>query len=291
MGMALALVVGLVLTIYFRRTEGNGAPVPVRNTPAASLTVVTVAADGKETPFPDLKQAIQNATNADLRIILRSKGAGPFVLEATEAIDILAGSVTISGDPAAPPVLSVVLSGSEPFLKVGPRGILKLDHLAIQVEYQDKGRKAIPPLIASDGILSLSRCAVWTTDHDLASRAVASEGTRLTATGCWFGGFRQCLDIGIFAGTEVFLDQCMLIRDPDGDPAGGWAIRVRHETTHGSDQPRTVAIRRCTVSDACLLRADDFSPSAPLSVAVESSAVQSGALLTWKSEVPLRGKA
>ena len=247
-----------------------------------------VAPDGKETLFRDLKEAVRSATHhEDLRIILRGNKAEPFRVESAEALEILAGSVTIGGDPAAGVVLIVAMTGADPFLRVGPRGILKLDNLAIQVEYEGKGRKAVPPLIASDGALFLSRCALWTTDPSPISRAVGSEGTRFLATGCWFGGFRQCLDIGIFAGTEVLLEQCMLIRNPDADPAGGWVIRVRHETTHGSDRPRAVALRRCTVSDACLLRADDFSPSSPLSVSIEGSAVQAGALLTWKTESAL----
>ena len=40
---------------------------------------------------------------------------------------------------------------------------------------------------------------------------------------------------------------------------------------------RKLTLRRCTIRDACLLRADDFHPAAPLGVTIEETAVQAGA--------------
>ena len=283
LGLVLALSAGVVLTISLRRTGPGRGAASGKNEGPADLIVAVVAPDGKETKLRDLREALRFDTRGDLRIVLRGLGSGPLRLESSGVLEVLSGSVTIAGDPAGRPVLDVVLSGSDPFLRVGPRAKLKLEGLAIRVEYAGQGRKA-PPLIESCGTLLLERCSFWTTDQAVESGAVSSEGTRLAATGCWFGGFRQCLDVGAFAGTEVTLEQCMVIRSPGSDPAGGWAIRVRHEPSNVGDRRRKLTLRRCTVSDSCLLRADDFTPSAPLSVSIEATAVQAGAMLTWKSE-------
>jgi len=106
----------------------------------------------------------------------------------------------------------------------------------------------------------------------------------LSVRGCWFGGFKQCLEVAAFAGTEVFLDQCMMIRSQGSDPWDSWAIRVRHEPANAVRNFRKLILRRCTVREACLLRAEDFNPAAPLVVRIEGTAVQAGALLAWKSE-------
>jgi hypothetical protein len=45
-----------------------------------------------------------------------------------------------------------------------------------------------------------------------------------------------------------------------------------------------LTVRRCTIRDACLLRADDFHPTAPLGVTIDATAVQAGVLMAWKSE-------
>ena len=282
-GVVLTLSACTVLVTSLRPTGPGSVPASGRREGAPDLVVVVVAPDGKETKFHDLKEALGLDTGGDRRIVLRGRVPGPLRLESFEALNVLSGSVSIVGDSATWPVLDVILSGSDPFLRVGPRAKLKLEGLAIRAEYSGPGRKA-PPLIESGGTLMLERCAFWTTDQGATSRAVSSEGARLIATGCWFGGFRQCLEVAAFSGTEATLEQCMVIGSPGRDPASGWAIRVRNETSNAGDRRRKLTLRRCTISDSCLLRADDFNPSVPLDVSIEATAVQVGAMLTWKSE-------
>ena len=249
---------------------------------ASPLAVVIVEPDGTETRVRDLKDALRHDARGNLRILLRGLGPGPVRLEAAEALAVLSGTVTIAADPGARPVLAVDLSGPGPFFRVGPRAALRLDGLAIRAEHAGRVAKA-PPLFEVSGTLELRRCAFWTTDQAVATRAISSEGPRLWAMGCWFQGFNPCLDVGAFAGTEVVLEQCMVIRSPGSDPSNHWAIHVRHEPSHSANKPRKLALRRCTVWDACLLRADDFTPAAPLTVAIEGTAVQAGTLLAWNS--------
>ena len=246
-----------------------------------ALSVAIVKADGTETPARDLKEALRSAGQGDLRIILRSRGR--VRLEA-EALEVLSGNVTIAADPAAPPILVVGLGGVDPFLRVKTRANLKLEGLTIQAEFGEGGGK-VPALIEVKGILELKRCAFSTTDQAVASRAVSTEGPRLAASGCWFNGFKQCLDVAAFAGTEVVLDECMMIRTPGSDPWDSWAIRFRHEPASAIINSRSLLLRRCTITGACLLRADDFHPEAPLRVTVVETSVQAGALLAWKSDL------
>ena len=149
---------------------------------------------------------------------------------------------------------------------------------------RDKPGK-VPPLIEAKGTVELRRCAFSTADQAVASAAVSSEGRRLTATGCWFGGFKQSLDIAAFACTRVELEQCMIIRSPGGDHWDSWAIRVRHEPVRSVVNSRKLVLRQCTIRGACLLRADDFHPAAPLEVSIVGNTVQAGVLLAWKSDL------
>jgi eukaryotic-like serine/threonine-protein kinase len=259
-----------------------------REESGGSLTVTVVKADGGEEKAESLKEALRLGGRGDIRIILRGGGIGPIRLE-SEGWEVPSGTVTIGADPEAPPVLVVSLSGRGPFLRVGTRATLKLIGLTIRAEYAEVGVKP-SPLIEARGMLELERCAFWTTDRDAASGAVLSEGPRLNLTGCWFGGFRQCLDIAAFAGAEVVVDQCMMIQDPVGDPWNSWAVRIRHEPALAAVNSRRLVLRRCTIRGACLLRADDFQPATPLQVAIEGTVVQAGVLLAWRSESgPVQG--
>ncbi len=284
-GSAIALSVAIVLVLSFRGAGSRSIPEAEKGKVEgeSGLVVVSRSPDGKETRLRNLKEALALDAESGLRIELRGRGPGPIRLESFETLNVLSGSVSIVADPASRPVLEVVLAGPDPFLRVGPRARLTLEGLSIRAEYAVRGPK-IPPLIESGGALFLERCAFWTTDQAAKSVAVSSEGPRLAATGCWFGGFRQGLDVAAFSGTEVSLEQCMVIGNAGRDPSSGWAIRVRYEASNATEHRRGLTLRRCTISDACLLRADDFNPSVPLDVSIQKTAVQAGAMLSWNSE-------
>jgi hypothetical protein len=258
-------------------------PEPIRKPANYHLSVV-LHESGEQIEVPDLKAALQYAGPGNIDIVLHDRG--PVRLEAAEALVVPAGVVTIRAAEQCRPELIVDLPGAQPFLRVKPRAVLKLVGLAIRAEYPGHAAKP-PPVIEASGSLELRRCSFQTTSSASATQAVSAEGLRLHVSECLFQGFEQCLNVGAFAGVEVVLENCMLIHNPRSSPLRGWAVRVRHEPSPATGDPRRLILRRCTVWDACLLRAEDFTPDLPLTVSIEQTAVRAVVLLGWKSDTEL----
>ncbi|QDV35058.1 serine/threonine-protein kinase [Tautonia plasticadhaerens] len=246
-----------------------------------TLTIRVVLPDGSSVGADDLDEALGLASGGGGRIELG--GSGPARLVRSGSLEIARGAVTIAAAPGARPELVPVVAGSRPFIRVRPRARLRLEGLSIRVEAPG-GFASPAPLIDSSGLLELSRCAFRVSGPAPGARAVVTDGPGLAASGCWFEGFSPALDLSAFAGFEAELEHCMLIGARSGDPETSAAIRVDLAPDPSDDGARVLRIRDCTVRAPCLLRADDFSDSSPLTVSIERTRVQSRGLLSWRSD-------
>jgi len=252
--------------------EGKPAGFTVRN------------ADGSvHSTEPDLKSAMQVAIGSKGHVWLDHRE--PIKLTGDDAtIKIDGGPLYIRAAEGIEPVLEVEIKGAKPFLTTGIGSPLTMTGVTI-IAHFDSSARLVPPVIESANRVVLDRCVFKATGKTEQARGFSIVGPSLSATGTWFDGFAQGLDIGAFSGSTVALKQCLFSLRPSAeDQQGGWALRVLNKPGGGSKTAkptRRLSLDHCTVVGQGFMELIAFSSTLPYHVEVTGCAVHAGSLLAW----------
>ncbi|WP_406694482.1 serine/threonine-protein kinase [Singulisphaera sp. Ch08] len=249
--------------------------------------IAVKAPDGSVSMEPDLKSAMQRAIGSRGHVLLNNRE--PLRLSgAAAAIKVNGGPLYLRAAEGMQPVIEVEIKGAKPFLTTGIETPLTIVGVTIVANYSESGGGEAPPIIEAAGKVTLDRSAFKATGQGIGTRAVNAQGMSLTATGCWFEGFDQALDIAAFNGSSVTVRQCVMIRAKAGEPPSGWALRVRSKPggSRNDKLGRRLVLDRCTVLGKGLFNLVGFSPQMPCLVEVNGCAVLAESVLAWEPQPP-----
>ena len=310
---ALLIVVGVVLAIVMKRgtspvptvetarsdvapnagserkttsaKAGGASAIPTEVLEGKAFAVHT--ADGEMLLEADLKSACQRAIGG--KGYVEFANAAPLVLKGKDAVLAIGGGrLTWRAAAGTRPVIEVEPSADAAFLTTRTDAPLVLEGVAIVAKYQAApAGKPRPALIEAGAGVTLDRCSFRVEGSVAGSRAVTVEGSNTAAAGCWFEGFDQAIDVGLFQGGAVKLTQCMFVRGKADDAPIGWALRTRMMAGGGrSKTPRSVVFDRCTVQGHGVLDIVGFSPEAPLKASLTQTAALVDTVLAWEPSKP-----
>ncbi|SIO56161.1 serine/threonine protein kinase [Singulisphaera sp. GP187] len=249
--------------------------------------IAVKGSDGSVLMADDLKSAMQRAIGSRGHVLLNNRE--PLRLSGADAaITINGGPLYIRAAEGVQPVLEVEIKGAKPFLTTGVETPLTLVGVTIVAHYSEPGRGEAPPIIQAAGKVTLDRSAFKATGQAVGTRAVKAEGMGLTATGCWFDGFDQALDVAAFNGSLITVRQCIMVnaKAKAGEPPSGWALRVRAKPGGNANEKlgRRLVLDHCTILGKGLFDLVGFSSQLPYKVEVKGSAVLADAVLAWEPQ-------
>jgi serine/threonine-protein kinase len=240
--------------------------------------------DGTVRVEPNLKSAMQRAIGSKGHVVLNNSRA--LALSGSEAeLAIGGGPLYIRAAAGVRPVVEVEIGRQKPFLSTKADTPLTIVGVTIVARYRSRP-KTIPPVIHAGADMTLERCAFTVKGTVEGARAVVSEGSRLTVDGCWFAGFATALDVASFAGSNTTIKQSMMVQTAADTQPIGWALRIQQAPGGKPGERRRLLIEHCTSRGEGLLELVDFTPQAPLQVAIKQCAVLSHALLAWQTPAP-----
>jgi eukaryotic-like serine/threonine-protein kinase len=253
-------------------------------TSAAASEIVVRNANGEEFSEQTLGEAIRRASGRrGARIILN--GPKPLEFEVTKALEAAGRDLTIEAGPNATPVIGVILTGAEPFLRVQSEGSLTIRGLTFRVNSADKRPQAPPVLLDGHGGLTLDRCEFQAQGPDRDLHAVVVEGRGAQFQGCVFRGFDRPIVFRSFPDSSIVLGQCLFVRDQMGGNPVGWAVCAQERTLRDVSGFRRVSFQHCTVVTGGLLEADAFTKEQPIKVTVENCVLRAATLMLAPTDV------
>lgn len=210
----------------------------------------------------------------------------PFVIaEGDSASMIPRSGMVIRPHPDSQGAVRVTLAGREPWLRQQQNGGLTLEDLTVVVRYEGAAPADAPrpPLIASNGELTLRRCTFLVqSGPSLGSSVVQAFGSSVRVDGCLFRGFARPLDLVVFGGVRHEISNSIFVwtQGTPGHPSG-WPIRV---ASRFANQPRPgrVTVDRCSVFLASgFIETTSLLPDQPLEIHVLKSGIRADHLLCW----------
>jgi serine/threonine-protein kinase len=274
---------------------------PKRSADGQEIVVRTIGEGEKDRVFPNLLEAMNTAMGTrDSWVELRSRQ--PLRLSAEQAIELNSGRgrLAVRAAEGFAPVIEFELTGARPLLTTGSALSLELAGLTIIARSPRIQGASIPasppPLIRTAGNVTLKRCAFKVAGRSplKGSRAVHSDGGKLTVDRCWFEGFDEAIDLATLSDTTADVAETMIVvpsllssnHEPSSD-SYGWGLKLQIGSERRSKLRPHLRLESCTVEGAGLLELVDRQHSTPFFVEIRNCVVRAEALLSWHAKTPL----
>jgi serine/threonine-protein kinase len=208
------------------------------------------------------------------------EAAEPFRIEAGQAATVAPRSaIVIRPHPGTDAVISVLLSGREPWLRQ-MEGSLTLEDLTVKVRYEGPPGEQ-PPLVEANGLLTLRRCS-FSAEAGAGRSARAFQSSASTKVeGCLFSGFDRPLDLVAYGTLQHEIRNCIFLWPQGSGARPGWAVRIAARIAGQAGSPR-LTIEDCSVlQGAGLVETGALLADRPLELRVTDSAIRTDHLICW----------
>ncbi|RUL87323.1 serine/threonine-protein kinase [Tautonia sociabilis] len=307
-GLAVAVVMVGLLTLLFRGPSGGptgpggpvepgsagGEPAPVPEPgggdlatngahPARSGPAFAVGPeDGSRLMECDSLEAALNFAPTNGGTVFIGDPGGPVRIgPGSPAMLVPGASIVLRPMPGTRCQLTIWLEGRDPWLRQRT-GSMRIEDLTLLVRYGSQGAGARPPLIETDGNLTLQRCTFSVQSGDGQETRAVRAGASTRVEGCLFRGFDRPLDLLAYPGmVDEVVDSIFVWPRGQSGARPGWAIRVAVRAS-GQPRPPQLTIERCSVLRAAgLVETTSLMAEPRLAIRVAGSAVRADHLVCW----------